>query len=220
MRKDVRFRVLTAVVLGVFLTWGLPVGASGGAVTTVLLDERNGSGRLRVVKRFFEATDRTLLVAPFLAADGSVTTWTCDSLTEECVASLPWGSVVTRSLANGTFEVGIHGSNQLLWAGTADGQGNVTSDASQLSFAIASLASQYQGVLQALRDFGVTQGHLAPQRQGFVVNPTKITAGCVFSIISFVYLYAGVLACTNPVACLAAVIVGHAFPVYGMAFSC
>lgn len=213
-------RVVATGVLAFFFASSVPLGASGGPLTVVLLDESNSWGRLRVVSRYFESQDRTLVVATFFAADGSVASWACDSSTEECLASFPWGSMVTRSLANGTYEVEIYGANQLLWAGTADGQGNLTSDTSELPAAVTALALQNQGILQALRNFGTTQGDLVPDGEGFRVNAQRITAGCAIAIVSFAYSYVGILACATPASCVAAVIIGHALSVWGMAYSC
>ncbi|MGC8916731.1 MAG: hypothetical protein ACP5NF_07115 [Thermoanaerobaculum sp.] len=186
----------------------------------MLLDESNGWGRLRVVSRYFEGTDRTIVVASFFGTNGDVATFTCDSLTEECVAALPWGAAVTRTLPGGNFRVEIYGAGGLLWTGTADAQGNPNSDTSQLVSALSLLGTQNHQTLEAFRNFGVAQGHLAPSPGGFTVSATRISPYCVLAIAQLAYSYVGIFTCLTPVSCLAAVLLGHAGAVIGIAGSC
>lgn len=197
--------------------------ASGGAIVTVLFDEATANGRLRVVSRYFEASDRTLVTGTFFAPNGDVVSVGCDTATNECVGTWPSGaSIVTRPLANGSASVEVYSGSTLLWAGTVDSSGNFAQGSAE-SFRgwMAALGQDNASSLAYFTGFLQEQQILEPDGfQCFALGDrTKRNVSCATAIIGFIGSYAPLFTCATIVTCPIAVGL-HAAAVAGMFTSC
>lgn len=197
--------------------------AGGGAILTVLFDETTANGRLRVVSRYFEGTDRTVVTGTFFAPTGEVVTVSCDSATGECVGAWPSSaSVVSRPLSNQQVAVELFSNGTEVWAGIVDVNGNfVQGSAEGFRGLMAAMAHENASALASFTAFLEEQHILEPDGlQCYTLGDRfNRNISCAASVIGLIASYPAMFTCVTIIGCPLAV-GAHAAAVVGMVTSC
>jgi len=220
---------IVLVMLVLVGSWRLSL-ASGGPIVTVIFDETNSHGRLRIVDRYFESSDLHVLTSTFFGPDGGVLVANATEDPLEYSANFSAGYVSFRAVAPDLLEVTVGQSGAVAW------RGYLTSAGELLGASIESFIAAYQQVaqsdattlLQAKAFFEEAGLATTSQDAGFVVTELGKEAtkriGCGTAVLSFVLSYPSLFLGCGPGAvavgpCLLAV-AGHAAAVIGVFTSC